>query len=95
MGGTEGGGGGGGGRAKRERGVSWAGVTLLLSCTVDCFLLQVGKFYELYHMDAVLGVKELGLIFMKVHYQVLPFPIILTLSKFHIQFFPQQTIMCV
>lgn len=26
---------------------------------------KVGKFYELYHMDAVLGVKELGLSFMK------------------------------
>ena len=27
---------------------------------------QVGKFYELYHMDAVIGIKELGLIAMKV-----------------------------
>ncbi|XP_060781318.1 DNA mismatch repair protein Msh6 isoform X2 [Neoarius graeffei] len=26
---------------------------------------KVGKFYELYHMDAVIGVSELGLIFMK------------------------------
>ncbi|NXH23175.1 MSH6 protein, partial [Bucco capensis] len=26
---------------------------------------KVGKFYELYHMDAVIGVNELGLIFMK------------------------------
>ena len=27
---------------------------------------QVGKFYELYNMDATVGVKELGLIYMKV-----------------------------
>ncbi|KAG8184513.1 hypothetical protein JTE90_002359 [Oedothorax gibbosus] len=26
---------------------------------------KVGKFYELYHMDATIGVKELGLIYMK------------------------------
>jgi DNA mismatch repair protein MSH6 len=26
---------------------------------------KVGKFYELYHMDAVIGVQELGLIYMK------------------------------
>lgn len=26
---------------------------------------KVGKFYELYHMDAVIGVNELGLVFMK------------------------------
>ncbi|XP_077501026.1 DNA mismatch repair protein Msh6-like, partial [Amblyomma americanum] len=26
---------------------------------------KVGKFYELYHMDAVIGVEELGLVFMK------------------------------
>ncbi|NXP31922.1 MSH6 protein, partial [Leiothrix lutea] len=31
--------------------------------TVICY--KVGKFYELYHMDAVTGVNELGLIFMK------------------------------
>ncbi|XP_065595645.1 DNA mismatch repair protein Msh6 isoform X2 [Cyrtonyx montezumae] len=30
---------------------------------VICY--KVGKFYELYHMDAVIGVNELGLIFMK------------------------------
>ncbi|XP_015133604.2 DNA mismatch repair protein Msh6 isoform X1 [Gallus gallus] len=30
---------------------------------VICY--KVGKFYELYHMDAVTGVNELGLIFMK------------------------------
>ena len=27
--------------------------------------MQVGKFYELYHMDAVVGVQELGLMYMK------------------------------
>src|SRR4029434_11240807 len=26
---------------------------------------KVGKFYELYHMDAVIGVNEMGLTFMK------------------------------
>ncbi|KAL8185154.1 UNVERIFIED_CONTAM: DNA mismatch repair protein msh6 [Gekko kuhli] len=32
----------------------------------DCVIFyKVGKFYELYHMDAVVGVKELGLVFMK------------------------------
>ena len=30
------------------------------------YLRQVGKFYELYNMDATVGVKELGLIYMKV-----------------------------
>ena len=30
------------------------------------FSFQVGKFYELYNMDATVGVKELGLIYMKV-----------------------------
>ena len=29
-------------------------------------LSQVGKFYELYHMDAGIGVQELGLTYMKV-----------------------------
>lgn len=33
----------------------------------DCVLFfKVGKFYELYHMDAVVGVKELGFSYMKV-----------------------------
>ena len=27
----------------------------------------MGKFYELWHMDADVAVKELGLIYMKVH----------------------------
>ncbi|KAF4529870.1 hypothetical protein B566_EDAN018097 [Ephemera danica] len=32
----------------------------------DCVIfLKLGKFYELYHMDAAIGVNELGLIFMK------------------------------
>lgn len=30
------------------------------------FFFKVGKFYELYHQDAVIAVKELGLTFMKV-----------------------------
>jgi len=29
-------------------------------------LFKVGKFYELYHMDAVVAVRELGLTFMRV-----------------------------
>lgn len=32
---------------------------------------QVGKFYELYNMDATVGVKELGLIYMKASYRCL------------------------
>lgn len=33
----------------------------------DCVLFfKVGKFYELYHMDAVIGVQYLGFSFMKV-----------------------------
>ena len=35
---------------------------------------QVGKFYELYHMDAVVGVKELKLIFMKGDFAHAGFP---------------------
>lgn len=27
---------------------------------------QMGKFYEFFHMDADIGVKELGLVYMKV-----------------------------
>lgn len=27
---------------------------------------KMGKFYELFHMDALLGVQELGLLMMKV-----------------------------
>ena len=34
--------------------------------TVLCF--KVGKFYELYHMDAIVGAKELGIQFMKVYF---------------------------
>ena len=30
------------------------------------YLYQVGKFYELHNMDATVGVKELGFIYMKV-----------------------------
>jgi Mismatch repair ATPase (MutS family) len=33
----------------------------------DCILFfKVGKFYELFHMDAVIGVNELQLQYMKV-----------------------------
>jgi len=34
------------------------------SCPCACFP-QVGKFYELYHMDADIGVKECDLVYMK------------------------------
>lgn len=39
---------------------------------VMCF--KIGKFYELYHMDAVIGVKELGLIYMKGNFAHSGFP---------------------
>jgi len=33
----------------------------------DCILFfKVGKFYEMYHMDAVTTAKELNLLYMKV-----------------------------
>lgn len=35
---------------------------------------KVGKFYELYHMDAVIGVAELGLVFMKGKFAHCGFP---------------------
>lgn len=38
------------------------------------FKFKVGKFYELYHMDAVVAVKELGLTFMKGDYAHAGFP---------------------
>lgn len=48
---------------------------LLKSQYYDCiFFFKVGKFYELYHMDAVVGVKELGLTFMKGEYAHSGFP---------------------
>ena len=31
---------------------------------LSMYLYQVGKFYELHNMDATVGVKELGLIYM-------------------------------
>ncbi len=37
-------------------------------------ILKVGKFYELYHMDAVVGVRELGLVFMKTEFAHCGFP---------------------
>ncbi|KAH9374422.1 hypothetical protein HPB48_014060 [Haemaphysalis longicornis] len=36
--------------------------------------VEVGKFYELYHMDAVIGVEELGLVFMKGEFAHSGFP---------------------
>lgn len=38
------------------------------------FFFKVGKFYELYHQDAVVAVKELGLTFMKGDYAHAGFP---------------------
>ncbi len=35
---------------------------------------KMGKFYETFHMDAVLTVKECGLIFMKKEYAHAGFP---------------------
>lgn len=35
---------------------------------------KVGKFYELYHMDAVVAVQELGLVYMKGTYAHCGFP---------------------
>ncbi|XP_012611003.1 DNA mismatch repair protein Msh6 [Microcebus murinus] len=35
---------------------------------------KVGKFYELYHMDALIGVNELGLVFMKGNWAHSGFP---------------------
>lgn len=35
---------------------------------------KVGKFYELYHMDAVIGVEELGLVYMKGEFAHSGFP---------------------
>jgi DNA mismatch repair ATPase MutS len=41
----------------------------LKSNRFDCVLFfKVGKFYELYHMDAVIGVSELSLTYMRVIY---------------------------
>jgi DNA mismatch repair ATPase MutS len=40
----------------------------------DCVLFfKVGKFYELYHMDAVTGVNELGLQYMRVSIFLIPY----------------------
>lgn len=39
---------------------------VLKSTSFDCVLFfKVGKFYELYHMDADIGVKELGFSYMR------------------------------
>lgn len=37
----------------------------------------MGKFYELFNMDVVVGVKEFGLIYMKVNYNYCKFIIFL------------------
>ena len=45
-------------------------IFLRIKVSLICLFLhlyQVGKFYELYNMDATVGVKELGLIYMKVY----------------------------
>lgn len=48
---------------------------LLKAQYFDCiFFFKVGKFYELYHQDAVVGVKELGFTFMKGEYAHSGFP---------------------
>ncbi|KAG5670949.1 hypothetical protein PVAND_001178 [Polypedilum vanderplanki] len=47
----------------------------LKSLYFDCvFFFKVGKFYELYHQDAVIGVKELGFTFMKGDFAHSGFP---------------------
>ena len=43
----------------------------------------MGKFYELYHMDAETAVKELGLVFMKVRYYFYPYVIQISTSKLY------------
>lgn len=44
------------------------------SKTFDCVLFfKVGKFYELYHMDAVIGASELSLLYMKVRQNNVPY----------------------
>lgn len=43
-------------------------VRVKLCCENAYFFSQMGKFYELFHMDSVLAVNELGLIFMRVLY---------------------------
>lgn len=41
------------------------------SAHYDCVLFfKVGKFYELYHMDAAVGVNELGFSYMKVRFRL-------------------------
>lgn len=42
---------------------------------VDAVLLfKVGKFYELYHMDAIVGFRELGLTYMRGEFAHTGFP---------------------
>lgn len=48
---------------------------VLKSQHYDCILcFKVGKFYEFYHMDAEIGVKELGFTFMKGEFAHSGFP---------------------
>lgn len=45
------------------------------SKAMDCVLFfKVGKFYELYHMDADVGVNELGFTYMKGDFAHSGFP---------------------
>ena len=37
-----------------------------------CLVFQMGKFYELFHMDAVIAVNETGLIYMRVSNVIIP-----------------------
>ena len=41
----------------------------------------MGKFYELYHMDAVVGVRELGILFMRVCIVFQKYPALLVFSS--------------
>ena len=48
---------------------------VLKSDNFDCVLFfKVGKFYELYHMDADVGVKELGFTYMRGEFAHTGFP---------------------
>ena len=43
-------------------------VSMKTHCRITIYHLvsQMGKFYELFHMDATVAVNELGLLYMKV-----------------------------
>lgn len=63
---------------KFHQGIYFQGVRQwweLKSDNFDCVLFfKVGKFYELYHMDAVIGVNELSLTYMKGEFAHSGFP---------------------